>query len=87
MADELVTQGARLPTTTVLRDGVMALKTISRYWPYVKGIHRLPIRIPHEGPITQVLMISFILAWTNCWINIGVDRDLRHSCDVTVMDL
>ena len=36
MADELVTQGARLPTSTVLRDGVMALKRISRYWPYVK---------------------------------------------------
>ena len=87
MADELVTQGARLPTNTVLRVGIMALKRISRYWPYVKGIRRSPIGIPHEGPVTHVLMIPFMLAWTNCWINSGVERDFRHSCDVIVMDL
>ena len=30
-----------------------------RYWPFVRGIHRLPGNSPHKGPVTRALMFSW----------------------------
>ena len=59
-----------------------------RYWPFVRGIHRSPMKSPHKGQWRGALMFSLIYAWTNGWVN---NRDagdwIRHRAhhDVTVM--
>ena len=43
---------------------------------------------PSQRPVTRALMISFICAWINGWVNNREAGDLRHHCahyDVTVM--
>ena len=71
-----------------LHDDVMPWKHFSHYRPFERRIHRSPINSPHEGPITQALMFSLMLAQTNGWIN---RRDSGHLichvayCGVTAM--
>ena len=56
----------------------------SRYWPFVRGIHRSPVVSPHKGQWRGALMFSLI-----CTRNLNRDAgDLRrHHAhhDVTVM--
>ena len=57
-----------------------------RYWPFVRGIHRLQVNSPHKGQWCGALMFSLI--WMNGWVNNGDTGDLRHCrahYDVTVM--
>ena len=49
-----------------------------RYWPFVRGIHRLPVDSPHKGKWRGALMFSLICAWTNDWTNNQDAGDLRH---------
>ena len=66
-------------------DDVIKWKQFSRYWPFVRGIHRSP----HKGQWRGALMFSLICAWINGWVNNGEAGDLiRHRAhyDVTVMD-
>ena len=61
-----------------------------RYWPFVRGIHRLPLPSPHKGQWHGALLFYLICAWTNYWINNRGAGDLkRHHAhnDVTVMYL
>ena len=49
----------------------------TRYWPFVRGIHRSPVNSPHKGQLRGALMFSFICVWTNGWANNRKAGDLR----------
>ena len=45
-------------------DDVIKWKHFLRYWPFVRGIHRLPVNYPHKGQWRETLMFSLICAET-----------------------
>ena len=49
-------------TSYMLHDDVIKCKHFPRYWPIVRGIHRLPVNSPHKGPWRGALMFSLICA-------------------------
>ena len=58
------------------------------YWPFVRGIHWLPMNSPHKGQWRRALIFSLICARTNRWANTRDAGDLRRHrahYDVTVM--
>ena len=64
-------------------------KHFSRYWPFVRGIHRSPVNSTHKGQWRGALMFSLICVWTNNWVNkvdTGELRRHRTHYDVIVMD-
>ena len=66
------------------------MKHFPRSWPFVRGIHRLPVNSPHKGQWRGALVFSLICAWTNAWVNNREAGDLRRHCahyDVIAMDL
>ena len=82
----LYKQLCRKPTWS--HDDVMEWKLFSRYWPFVRGIHRSPVNSPHKGQWRGALMSSLLCAWINAWENNREAGDLRRHrahCDVTVM--
>ena len=52
-------------------------KHFSRYWPFVRGIHRSPVNSPHKGQWRGALMFSLICVWINGWVNNRDAGDLR----------
>ena len=75
-------------TSPKLHDDVIKWKHITRYWPFVRGIHRSPVNFPHKGQWRGALMFSLIRAWLNGWVNnrqAGYLRRHRAHYDVTVM--
>ena len=69
-------------------DDVIKWKHFPRYWPFVRGIHRLPVNSPHKGQWRRALMFSLICTWINSWVNNHEAGDLRchHThYDVIVM--
>ena len=69
-------------------DDVIKWKHFSRYWPFVRRIHRSPVNSPHKGQWRGALMFSLICAWINGWVNNGEAGDLRRHrahYDVIVM--
>ena len=69
-------------------DDVMKWKHFSRYWPFVRGIHRWPVNLPHKCQWCGALMFSLICAWLNGWVNYREAGDLRRHhvyYDVIVM--
>ena len=69
-------------------DGVTEWKHFSRYWPFVRGIHRSPVNSPHKGQWRGALMFCLICAWINGWVNNREAGDLRRHrahYDVIVM--
>ena len=69
-------------------DDVIKWKHFPRYWPFVRGIHRSPVKYPHKGQWRGAMMFCLIRAWINSWVNNceagGLRRYLAH-CDVIVM--
>ena len=64
------------------------METFSRYWPFVRGIHRSLVNSPHKGQWRGALMFSFICVWINGWVNnreAGNLRCYRAHYDVIVM--
>ena len=61
-------------------DDVMKWKHFPRYWPFVWGIHRLPVNSPHKGRWRGALMFYLICAWTNVWVNNRDAGDFRRHC-------
>ena len=60
----------------------------SRYWPFVRGIHRSTVNPPHKGQWRGALMFSLICVRINDWVNNREAGDLRCHCthyDVIVM--
>ena len=47
-------------------------------WPFVRGIHRSAVNSPHKGQWRGALVLSFICAWINGWVNNGEVGDLRR---------
>ena len=43
-----------------LYDEVIKWKYFSRYWPFVRGIHRSPVKSPHKGQWRWALVFSLI---------------------------
>ena len=69
-------------------DDVIKWKHFSRYWPFVRGIHRSPVNSPHKGQWRGALMFSLICVWINGGVNNHEDGDLRRHRghhDVNVM--
>ena len=69
-------------------DNVIKWKHFLRYWPFVRGIHRLPVNSPHKGQWCGPLMFSLICTWINGWVNNREAGNLRCHCahyDVIVM--
>ena len=68
--------------------GIVKWKHFSRYWPFVRGVHRCPMNSPHKGQWRGTLMFSLICARINCWVNnreAGELRRRRARYDVIVM--
>ena len=66
------------------------METFLRYWPFVRGIHRLALSSLHKDQWRGALMFSVIYIWTNKhgWVNNRDAGDLRHHrthYDITVM--
>ena len=71
-----------------LHDDVIKWKHFLCYWPFVRGIYRSLVNSPHKGQWRGALMLSFICAWINGWVNNREAGDLRRHrahYDVTVM--
>ena len=69
-------------------DDVINWRHFPRYWPFVRGIHRSPVKSPHKGQWRGALMFSLICVWINGWVNSRESGDLRRNCahyDVIVM--
>ena len=67
-------------------DDILKWKHFSRYWPFVRGIHRSPGAL--NGQWRWVLVFSLICAWINGWVNNREAGDLRRhhaNFDVIVM--
>ena len=70
-------------------DDVMKWKHLTRYWPFVQGIHRSPVNSLHKGQWRGALMFSLICTRINGWVNNAEACDLRRHrahYDVTVWD-
>ena len=64
------------------------MENCSRYWPFVRGIHRSPVDSLHKGQWRGALVFSLIYAWINAWVNNREALNLRRHrahCDATVM--
>ena len=73
---------------SVSHDDVIKWKHFPRNWPFVQGIHRLPVNSPHKGQWRRALMLSLICTWTNGWVNnrdAGDFRRHRTHYDVILM--
>ena len=71
-----------------LHDDVIKWKHFSRYWPFVRGIHRSPVNSPHKGQWRGALMFLWSAPWINGWANNREAGDLRRHrahYDVIVM--
>ena len=44
-----------------IHDNVIKRKHFPRYWPFVRGIHQLPVNSPHKGQWRGALMVFFYL--------------------------
>ena len=79
----------KLPSSIVTtHDDVISWKHFPRYWPFVRGINRSPVKSPHKGQRRGALIFSFICAWINGWVNNREAGDLRRHrahYDVIVM--
>ena len=71
-------------------DDVIKWKHFPRNWPFVRGIHRSPVKSPHKGQWRGALMFSLICVWINGWVNDREAGDLRRyraHYDVTVIGI
>ena len=74
-------------STAQRHDDIIKWKHFPRYWPFVRGIHRLLVDSPDKGQWRGALMFSLNCAWTNGWASNQDTGDLRCLCtqyDVTV---
>ena len=75
-------------THLINHDDVIKWKHFTRYWPFVRGIHRSPVNSPHKGQWRGALVFTLICARINGWVNNREAGDLRRHrahYDVIVM--
>ena len=58
-------------------DDVIKWKHFSRYWRFVRGIHRSPVNSPHNGQWRGALMFPLICVAISGWVNNHKAGDLR----------
>ena len=78
----------RAITGSPVNDVVIKWKHFPRYWPFVQGIHRPPVKSPHKGQWRGTLVFSLICAWINGIINnheAGYLSRHRAHYDVIIM--
>ena len=63
----------------IIHDDIIKWKHFPRYWPFVRGIHRLPVNSPHEGQWRGALKFSLICSRINGWENNREAGDLRRN--------
>ena len=69
-------------------DDVIKCKHFPRYWPFLRGNDRSPVKAHQNGQWRGALVLSLICAWTNVWVNNRDAGDLRGhgtNYDVIVM--
>ena len=69
-------------------DDIIKWKHFPRNWPFVRGIHRSSVNVPHKGQWREALMFSLTCVSINDWVNNREARDLRRNrthYDVIVM--
>ena len=74
--------------STHFHDDVFKWKYFPHYWPFLRGIHRSPVKSPHKGQWRGALKFSLICFGLNGWINnrkAGDMRRYRAHYDVTMM--
>ena len=59
-------------------DDVIKWQHLTRFWPFMRGIHRSPVKSPHKGQWRGPLMFSLICAWINGRVNNPDAGDLRR---------
>ena len=65
---------------------LMMWKRLSRYWPFVMGVHRPPVKDlyppppppPQKEPVAPALVFSLVSTYRRCWTNIRVSDDLKR---------
>ena len=69
-------------------DDVIKWKHCPRYWPFVRGIHLLPVNSPYKVQWRGALMFYLIWVWIKGWVNNRETGDLRRyrtHYDATVL--
>ena len=61
-----------------IHDDVIKWKHFQPNWPFVRGIHRSPVKSPHKGQWRGALMFSLICVWINDSVNNREAGDLRR---------
>ena len=54
------------------------MKKMPHYCPFMRGIHRSPVKSPHKGQWRGTLMFSLTCAWTKGWVNTRDAGDLKR---------
>ena len=64
-------------------DDVIKWKHYPRYWPFVRGIHRVPVNSPLQGQWCGALMCFLSAFWINGWVwwFETPSRSLRRHCN------
>ena len=70
--------GWHLDIIFCVHDDVIKSKHFPRYWPFVREIHRSPVKSEHKGQWRGAFMSSLICAWINRWVYNGEASDLRR---------
>ena len=65
-------------STSFCHDDVIKWKHLPRNWPFMRGIHRLPVNSPHKSQCRGALMVSLICAWIDGRVNNRVAGDFRR---------
>ena len=67
------------PKSEIEHDDVIKWKHFPHNWPFVRGIHRSPVKnSPHKGQWRRALMFSWICVWKNRWVNNHEADDLKR---------
>ena len=69
-------------------DDVIKWKQFPRYWSFVRGIHRSPVKFPAQRPVTRSFDVFFDRRPKYGWVNnreVGDLRRHRAHCDVSVV--
>ena len=74
----VVSMGKQIFQLPVIHDDVIKWKHFSRYWPFVRGVHRPPVNSPHKSQWRGALMFLWSASWINGWVNNREAGDLRR---------
>ena len=63
-------------------DDVIKWKHLPHYWPFVRGIHRLPVNSPHKDQWRGALICARTSSWCLLWsaLNKQLDKQSTRRC-------